>query len=361
MTQLLALAAALSVLSLSSSASVLTNRLQSHVWKVPRIENPAGFVRVVARHTVRVERAEGLRLHFHVTVLGRGNFLRLKYGGSVLKMDDAVLRGYGFATPYLNASSVELELVLAGGARSGGIFLREVEAPLMEASISPETICGSGDNRAPSRLKPFARMLRVATGAGGCTGTLISAACMVSAGHCTGTLNIAQFNVPASKPTGAPNYPRVEDQYPLEKIIGSQNGGAGNDWSVYRVRRNPVTGKLPGVTQGYVGVSTVPPKVGASLQITGYGMDRAEPVKNGAQQTHFASLTKVTTNPATLYHNVDTEPGNSGSTIIDRASGKVIGVHTHGGCSAEGGSNLGTALAHHAAFKKAIADCLAEP
>jgi hypothetical protein len=44
-----------------------------------------------------------------------------------------------------------------------------------------------------------------------------------------------------------------------------------------------------------------------------------------------------------LRYTVDTQGGNSGSPVIVEGGGNVaIGIHTHGGCSATGGSNAGT-------------------
>ena len=40
------------------------------------------------------------------------------------------------------------------------------------------------------------------------------------------------------------------------------------------------------------------------------------------------------------YDDVDTQGGSSGSGVRD-ASGAVIGVHTNGGCTAQGGANSG--------------------
>jgi hypothetical protein len=44
-----------------------------------------------------------------------------------------------------------------------------------------------------------------------------------------------------------------------------------------------------------------------------------------------------------LAYTADTTGGNSGSPVILEATGQVIGVHTHGGCTSTSGSNKGTA------------------
>jgi len=40
----------------------------------------------------------------------------------------------------------------------------------------------------------------------------------------------------------------------------------------------------------------------------------------------------------------DTQGGNSGSPVVDEATGEAVGIHTHGGCSASGGNNNGTSF-----------------
>ena len=48
---------------------------------------------------------------------------------------------------------------------------------------------------------------------------------------------------------------------------------------------------------------------------------------------------------------------NSGSPVINEDTGQAIGIHTHGGCSKGGGSNLGTG-SNHAGLQSALANPL---
>lgn len=52
--------------------------------------------------------------------------------------------------------------------------------------------------------------------------------------------------------------------------------------------------------------------------------------------------------------------GNSGSPVVHEETGEAIGVHTHGGCSATGGSNKGTRI-DVPAFKLAVDTLLGTP
>ncbi len=55
---------------------------------------------------------------------------------------------------------------------------------------------------------------------------------------------------------------------------------------------------------------------------------------------------------------IDTLGGNSGSGVLDSA-GKVVGVHTNGGCTASGGFNFGMRISSIRAFSPIVAaDCI---
>jgi hypothetical protein len=98
----------------------------------------------------------------------------------------------------------------------------------------------------------------------------------------------------------------------------------------------------------------VVPAEGATLRVTGYGIDAFPAGSGGAgapccdwdgddscnfdcnsanltQQTHLGSCDDCLVGSA-IEHTVDTMPANSGSPIIWEAHGLAIGIHTHGGC-----------------------------
>jgi V8-like Glu-specific endopeptidase len=219
------------------------------------------------------------------------------------------------------------------------------------------SICGD-DEREPSQVRPIARMMKTATSAAGCTGTLVGKSCMVSAGHCIHHLKVAQFNVPESKDSGSVNYPEYADQYRVAKVYDYRDDGIGNDWAVYRLEPNNVTGLKAGDVQGFYEHTLEIPRRGAILQITGYGSDRSEPRRNYAQQSNVGVLKDIRTSGG-IDHQVDTMPGNSGSAIMLRSSQKIIGIHSHGGCGGSG-ANRGTALVYNGSFRRALNNCLAE-
>ncbi|MAE58518.1 MAG: hypothetical protein CME69_06530 [Halobacteriovorax sp.] len=227
-----------------------------------------------------------------------------------------------------------------------------------------KTICGPSDDRVPSSVKEIGRLLDSRTGTGGCTLTMISDNCGISAGHCRSVLYIAEFNTPESM-NGSIQHSKPEDVYEIDQsTIEYRNGGPGDDWAVFKVKANDITGKSAGAAQGYYNVSFDEPTIGTPLSITGYGLDRNEPTKNLAQQTHDGALASIGDggwygrSESVLGHTVDTMGGNSGSTIINMETGSIVGIHTHGGCSARGGNNQGTLIAKHSNLMRAIRSCL---
>jgi V8-like Glu-specific endopeptidase len=222
-----------------------------------------------------------------------------------------------------------------------------------------KSICGAEDNRVPSTFPKIGRLLGTINSAAGCTVTMIGKTCALSAGHCTSTFGIAEFNTPPSV-NGRIQHPSDEDIYRIDRAkTESVDGGVGNDWAVLRVLPNEITGKYAGDVQGYYDVSFQKPANGDIIRITGYGLDQSEPDRNFAQQTHTGEISSI--RGSSMYHVADTMGGNSGSTIIRESDERIVGIHTHGGCTTRSGSSNGsTAVAEKPALIKAIEKCLME-
>jgi len=229
----------------------------------------------------------------------------------------------------------------------------------LQIFASQKSICGSQDNRALSFDSKIGRLFADETHKG-CTVTMISDTCALTAGHCAPVLKFAEFNTPISV-DGQAQASDPRDIYPIdESSIVLEHAGPGKDWAVLKIQENEITGKLPGAVQGYYDINYRKPRRGIELRITGYGRDK-EADRNFAQQTHRGKL-KSTGNiffgKTLLTHTVDTMGGNSGSVILNEGTQEIIGIHTHGGCSADGGSNKGTLLATSDKLKAAIKACL---
>ncbi len=158
-----------------------------------------------------------------------------------------------------------------------------------------------------------------------------------------------EFQVPPSLPNGTIQHPGPEDQYSVDlstKIF--TNGGVGNDWGVFEVFPNSITGLMPKEAQGafWPLVQDLGPD---SIRITGYGVDNG--AANQTQQTHIGP--NAGSSGTTMRYVTDTQGGNSGSPVINGLTGEAVGVHTHGGCNSSGGNNNGTST-FHAAFWAAV-------
>ncbi len=241
----------------------------------------------------------------------------------------------------------------------GSLVAAILLTPVMTSGVmaNEKSICGV-DDRVPSSLPSIGRLLGQRTDGGGCTVTMISKTCGISAGHCSGTFGFAEFNTPPSI-GGSIQHPAEEDIYPIDKAATEYTyTGLGDDWAVVRVKANPVTGLFAGDVQGSYDVEFNKPNSGTVVRITGYGLDRSDPDRNLAQQTHTGEVVKF--RGSTMYHVADTMGGNSGSSIIRESDQKIVAIHTNGGCSTRGGSNAATVISENEDLKKAIRTCLAE-
>jgi V8-like Glu-specific endopeptidase len=216
------------------------------------------------------------------------------------------------------------------------------------------TICGEKDDRRPSFVKQVGRAVKPGAQVG-CTLTLIGRSCAISAGHCFNDLKIAQFNTYHNKAGILLSKP--EDTYYIDDLsVLSQNSGHGKDWSVFKILPNEMTKRYPGDRQGYLKTNMNKfQRHGSSVTITGYGWLSYTENKNGPQQTHTSTL--LISKGSEFYYDVDTMGGNSGSSVVNEDN-EILGVHTHGYCSEDGGANQGTLISRHESFKTAIQDCL---
>lgn len=232
---------------------------------------------------------------------------------------------------------------------------------LTTAHANQKSICGPADDRVLSDDPKIGRAVAKINTKGGCSITLISDSCAVTAGHCREVLFFAEFNVPLSNSEGEAQHPALEDIYEIDRRTLKYEHGMISDWAVFKLKPNTITGLLPGAVQGYYPVSFQRPKVGQTVRITGYGTDRDHPERNVVQQTNTGKIKKAgSLFSAKIEHTVDTMPGNSGSSIILENTGEIIGVHTNGGCTANGGTNFGYLISKKKKFREAITACIRE-
>ena len=313
------------------------------------VTNPAAGPAVVYSTRVRVADAAWLQLVFDEVTLGRG----AAGGRAILRMTSladgaaqthtaVTLTQWQNRSAYFNGDAVHVEIIAPAHAAASHVRLGVVWAGPPTGGIAA-SICGPTDDRVLSFDRRTSRSIPI-----GCTAWLINDAanCMLTAGHCSGgSLQTVEFNVPLSDRNGNIRHPGPEDQYAVD-VNSKQfaNGGIGDDWGYFGCFPNTETGLTPGEAQGlfYTLAATVPPVNGQDIRITGYGFDTTPPTSDQVQQTHAAPY--VSYSGTFVSYVTDTQGGNSGSAVVDDSTGLAIGVHTHGGCNAAGGTNIGTGI-----------------
>lgn len=336
------------------------------------VRGNAGTESVVAySNVIRAATAPSkLRVHFSSYNLGAASFVRLtsvRDGGSQ-KLDRVSLAYWQSTSAIFNGDEVRMELHVAPGDQ--GVFAR-VDQLILECDCSgraltlntagaPESLCGA-DNRIASTDN---RVGRIA----GCTAWLISNGGVLTAGHCGSGGGVFEANVPASSASGVTVASAPEDQYPIDTSTRTAvNNGAGNDYGIFGLLPNTTTGTRAHTRFGFFRMSRETPAASSTIRITGFGVDNtpAGPVVNccardsGGNCTHASCNAQSRTlqtstggfvaesggaSDITITYAVDTEPANSGSPVIWSTTGFAIGIHTHGGCTADGGSNAGTSF-----------------
>lgn len=343
----------LAAVPIAAQAAPIPHRIVHHPLRSGSFDNPGSDPVVVLEKLVRVPGVPWLRLQVSSAHLPANSCLEVVslLDGHHQRLDEEAMRIWRNTSAYFNGEALLLRLIAGPGARDVRFEMRTILAGA-SPNPGPGSICGGTDDRVPSSDRRVARVLGV-----GCTAWLIDATnCFVSAGHCCASSahSVVQFNVPPSSSGGAPRHPPPQDQYTVDtasKVF--VNGGLGNDWCVFKTRRNTTTGKHAGEAQGaFFRLRTSHPSIGAAIRITGYGVTSPRNSRSQTQQTHVGPLRLVSGNR--LCYHTDTTGGNSGSPVIDDATGLAIAVHTHGGCGSSSSScNSGTSVLH-SAFAQAI-------
>jgi len=298
--------------------------------------------------TIELHDIPWLQLHFSKLNLGQESYIIIQslYDNHWQKLDALSMKQWNNYSAFFNGNAVEIKLFLAPTDKQVFINIDEINVGEWYQGDPIESQCGPTDDRIPSNQPATSRLLSI-----GCTAWIIPNGKFVTAGHCLdgSGATVVEFNVPLSLPNGTLQHPGPEDQYSVNvstKIF--TNGGIGNDWGVFEVYPNSITGLMPKQAQNayWPLVQDLGPD---SIRITGYGVD--DGTANQTQQTHIGP--NAGSSGTTMRYVTDTEGGNSGSPVIDGLTNNAVGVHTHGGCTASGGNNNGTST-FHAAFWAAV-------
>ncbi|MBK8099563.1 MAG: hypothetical protein IPK26_20835 [Planctomycetes bacterium] len=338
-----------------------------------------------------------LRIRFDPTGtnLGAGSWLRIVSfaDGHAQDLDAATLRDWSHHSAYFNGSAVAVEVHVGAGARGCRVHVASLRGSAPYPQSGEETICGT-DNRQPwpyrnnsiGRLEvPGAGISTAFVTAipfvdGSATGGSWSGRnsfLVLSAGHSFAGGNAAGAVVVFDPPTSFSNctrqYPSPANQFAVDaNSVVAAVGGVGDDYAAFRLHPNPADPN-PGVCWlehldlGLVQVHTAGFGVDGSAYVNGPGTSCTCSATSGQgawnhtrQSSAVGSLLSPTagSHAAALAHNLDTCPGDSGAPIFhveNNQSYDVVGIHTHGGCTATGGQNSGTKILANTGLRAAIA------
>ena len=197
---------------------------------------------------VQLHNVPWLQLHFSNANLGSESFILIKSSiyDVAQRLDAISIEQWNYFSAFFNGSEVQIELYV--GPMDNNIFINVSDVVVGDwASASPySTICGPTDDRIASNDPAAARLMTI-----GCTAWIIPNGKIVSAGHCTvSSSSYIEFNVPLSLPNGTVQHPGPEDQYAVDPSTWVHASGTiGNDWGVFEVFPNSITGLMPKAAQ----------------------------------------------------------------------------------------------------------------
>ncbi|WP_236644094.1 trypsin-like peptidase domain-containing protein [Sorangium cellulosum] len=180
-----------------------------------------------------------------------------------------------------------------------------------------------------------------------CSGTLIAHNLFLTAGHCFDpdgngwTWPRTASSTPISASQGAVemrvNFDYQEDpsgnlrtaeSFDIVSLREHRLGGL--DYAVVQLARSAAA------SYGFTVVSTTDAAVNDMLAVIGHPSGEPKQVDAGPATSFSGDYIQ--------YGSLDTLGGNSGSGVLHAASGKIVGVHTNGGCTSIGGANSGVRI-----------------
>lgn len=169
-----------------------------------------------------------------------------------------------------------------------------------------------------------------------CSGTMITDDLFITAGHCfdqtgggwqrpriNGTSNIipsteiaTNMHVNFNFQVDAAGNPRPVTQFAITQLVEYRLGGL--DVAILRLAGNP------GATWGRAALSTTDAAAGDMLCIMGHPLGVPKRIEAGPALAPSGNQIR--------YDDIDTQGGNSGSGVLRASDGRIVGIHTNGGC-----------------------------
>lgn len=314
-------------------------KVRAHELVVAQQDNPVAVEKQLSEHVIHYAGASFLKLDFRTISLGYGSRLEVqaKEDGALQTFRWNDWHEYGPGTVFFNGDTLTLRLIAGPLSKDNGYDVATVCVGNPAQTIQdPLTICGGADDRLPATDPRVGRMIILAKGS---NDAFVGTAWLYTPvnGFATAGHNIeyardvwVQFNVPASDSQGGYKFPLPRDQYQWTSFATSKSNGVGNDWGVFTTKLNVKTSNHAGTTQGsFFRIGTVPTGT-PTVEIPGYGADATPKERSFTLQSHSGAIVGITTNH--LQYDVDVRGGNSGSPVVLKADGSVIGIHSHGFC-----------------------------
>jgi len=160
---------------------------------------------------------------------------------------------------------------------------------------------------------------------GPCTGTLIDSNLMLTAGHCGPRVGDAVWFNYQKAPSGQGN--RTPVQHTITEVVELVND-ADHDYAIVRLNG------APGAQFGTAVVGHQDPPAGNTLITI---IQHPDGKRKRVHAERYVDENPSYNDDNWFRHRVDTEVGSSGSGLLD-SSGRIVGIHTNGGCNSRGGN-----------------------